>query len=207
MKNVRRMLLPAAVAIWAVGVAAGFRAFHAYGNAPGTAGPAPALAPDETRAEADDRRPRLIAFAHPRCPCTGATLAELAALLDLDRSGVAAEVRFVRPAGVPEGWERTPLWRTASAIPGVAVSCDDGGVLARRFGAEHRATSSSPTPTAGSCSPAASPARGGTGDNPGRRAVLALLAGVPAPPRTPVFGCPLFAPDECRGKESDPCRP
>jgi hypothetical protein len=51
------------------------------------------------------------------------------------RGRVAGRVLFVRPAGLPEGWEQTDTWRTAQAIPGVTVAVDPDGVEAARFGA------------------------------------------------------------------------
>jgi hypothetical protein len=48
--------------------------------------------------------------------------------------------------------------------------------------------------------------RGHEGESAGRRTICALLAGeVVADPKTPVFGCPLFAREQCDGSDKS-CR-
>lgn len=138
--------------------------------------------------------PTLLVFAHPRCPCSRATLGELAVLMAQAHGRVHAQVWFYRPEGLAAGWEKTDLWDTAAAIPGVSVACDVGGAEARRF----HATVSGQTLLYGAdgrCrfSGGITAARGHSGDNGGRGAVLALLHDA-AMKRvaTPVFGCALF---------------
>jgi len=79
-------------------------------------------------------------MAHPHCPCTRATLGELAVLMARVQKRVNAVVVFVVPNGVPEKWEETDLWRNAAQIPGVRVLKDVGGkeaaVLARSLPAK-----------------------------------------------------------------------
>jgi hypothetical protein len=105
------------------------------------------------------------------------------------------------PEGVPGGWERTDLWKTAAAIPSVRVVRDAGGAEAVRFGAL----------TSGECVLFAADgrrlfhggitaARGHEGDNAGQDRLMDLLragtAAVEMPSvsgaaSTPVYGCPL----------------
>jgi len=118
---------------------------------------------------------------------------------------VTAYVLFVKPQGFAVEWEKTDLWSSAAAIPGVLVVRDDEGVEALHFRA---ATSGQVTlyDRAGRLlfSGGITSARGHAGDNAGRAAIVSLLntdeAGLG---ETPVFGCPLFAGgDECQfGKE------
>jgi hypothetical protein len=101
---------------------------------------------------------------------------------------------FVRPSGFAQDWERTDLWTSAAMIPGVAVSADNEGVEGRRFASQ----------TSGQVmlygadgyllfSGGVTAARGHSGDNTGRDAIVALLTGNgSAVEQTPVFGCPLF---------------
>ena len=42
-------------------------------------------------------------------------------------------VVFFKPSGTAEDWEQTDLWKSAAAIPGVAVSIDVDGAEAQRF--------------------------------------------------------------------------
>jgi hypothetical protein len=208
MKNVRRLHLPLAVTLWLTVTLTGFWRFYAYSNAPGRTGPAPASVPYKTLDQPRKCCSRLILFAHPRCPCTRATLAELAGLLEINRNAVAAEVWFIRPKGMPMGWEQTSLWRAAAAIPGASVHCDEEGAVARRLGAETSGQVILYDPDGQLLfSGGITRARGQSGDSAGGRAILTMLSGKAAPSETPVFGCPLFAPGACCGKEEDPCRP
>ena len=79
-------------------------------------------------------RATLVMLAHPRCPCTRASVEELARLMARCQGRVAATVLFVKPAGVPDGWEKGGLWRATAALPGVRVLTDEDGILARRLG-------------------------------------------------------------------------
>lgn len=137
-------------------------------------------------------RPRLLLFLHPKCPCSAATLSELAEILAEHRGALDVEVIFVRPAETAAGWEQTSLWTAAAQLPGVQVRSDDGGVLAKQFGA---ATSGHVVLYGAGgqllFSGGITPARGVAGDNFGRRAVAAALKGQPADQSAPVFGCPL----------------
>src|SRR5262249_9742777 len=131
-----RPLLLLALACWLSAVGAGAAWLLDYRDDPGRPAGAPA---DWPAGSALERRPgafTLLFFAHPRCPCTRASLEELAWLLTRSRGKVDARVLFVLPPGAPPGWERSHLWRRASAIPGLAVACDPSGREARRFGVE-----------------------------------------------------------------------
>lgn len=132
---------------------------------------------------------------HPRCPCSRATLRELALIMTRGRGRCAAYVVFANPEGDAE-WAATDLWDQAAAIPGVRLIRDDGDVEARRFGAE----------TSGQAflygadgrllfRGGITPGRGHSGDNLGRTAILSLLDGGHAErDETPVFGCHLRGP-------------
>jgi len=94
---------------------------------------------------------------------------------------------------VPADWEQTDLWRRAASIPGVSLTRDDDGVEAQRFDA---ATSGQTVVYDGDdrllFSGGITAARGHEGDNPGRTAILSLLASAGGEQRsTPVFGCSL----------------
>jgi len=104
----------------------------------------------------------------------------------------------VKPAGLPEDWEQTDLWRRAAVIPGVDLTRDDDGAEARRFGA---ATSGQTVVYDGDghllFSGGITAARGHEGDNAGRSAIVSLLASRGAEPTsTPVFGCSLLGTQE-----------
>jgi len=132
-------------------------------------------------------------LAHPKCPCTRASLAELAALMSDTRAEMTAWVLFVRPHDVPRGWEESDTWRSAAAIPGVAVATDDDGLEARRFGA----TVSGHTVVYDSAGHllfqgGITNARGHAGGSVGRDRILSLVTRASADKRdSPTFGCEL----------------
>ena len=68
-------------AAWLALAGAGSWAMMRYENAPGAAGRPPREWPGASRLERGVDQPTLVLVAHPHCPCTRATLGELAILL------------------------------------------------------------------------------------------------------------------------------
>src|SRR5581483_10906932 len=94
----------APVLAWAGAVLGGFWLLLDYQATPGAMGPAPAHWPADSRLERPAGTYHLVLFAHPRCPCTRATLAELARVMARCDGRLSAEVRFYRPAAA---WAET----------------------------------------------------------------------------------------------------
>src|SRR5437764_11181712 len=110
-----------AFAAWLGTVSVGGLVLMRYEVTPGATGPAPDRWPADSRLPRAADRPTVLLFAHPRCPCTRASLGEFAAALADSTTPPAACVVFVRPPGCPDGWERGDLWDAAAALPGVTV--------------------------------------------------------------------------------------
>lgn len=184
--------------LWLGGVVTGLAFLAGYDNRPGTAASSQARWPADSRITLDSTRPTLVMLAHPRCTCTRASVAELAELMARAQEQPRAYVVFLKPGGFPGEWERTDLWRSASRIPGVTVLRDDEGVEARRFGAETSGSTFLYDPSGRLLfSGGTTGSRGHTGDNAGRATLLALLNHEEAHRTgTPVFGCPLFSPQD-----------
>jgi hypothetical protein len=166
-----------------------------YENTSGSSGGAPEMWPAEAQIARDHNRDTLIMFAHPKCPCTRASMEDLNRLLAQSGGRVAAHVLFFKPGDLPADWARTDLWRTAAAIPGVSVQDDLNGALARRFGAE---TSGYVLlyDAAGRLlfRGGITGGRGHAGDNAGMSAVISLVRGESVGQvRTPVYGCSLLS--------------
>jgi len=137
--------------------------------------------------------PTLIMVVHPQCPCTRASLTELARVLARCPGKVRTIVLFAIPPDMPAGQKESDLWSLAAAIPGVEIRRDSGCIVARRLGAE----------TSGQCflfdisgrkqfSGGITAGRAHEGDNEGSDAIVALLhKEVPQTTHTAVFGCPL----------------
>jgi hypothetical protein len=212
LKKTKMMLIASAV-LWVFAVSAGLWIMWGYENLPGTAAAPPARWPAESRIPRVSDGATLIMMAHPHCPCTRASIGELALLMARAQGRVNAYVLLLKPQGMPDDWEKTDLWNSAASIPGVHVVPDDEGIEAERF---HAATSGQTLlyDKDGRLlfSGGITAARGHSGDNAGRNAIVGLLmqseAERPLPPtgqptwgvtETSVFGCPLFDPNsECR---------
>ncbi|MCA1614321.1 MAG: RedB protein [Acidobacteria bacterium] len=200
-----KTMLLATSSLWLLLICTGVGLLWRYERTPGAAAATFNQWPADSRVRLSTDRATLVMLAHPHCPCTRASLGELARLMAQAEGRVTAYVLFVKPSGFPDGWEKTDLLATASAIPGVTVVRDDEGVEAGRS----RAATSGQTmlyDAAGRLlfSGGITRARGHEGDNAGRAAVVSLLTTDEAGPGgTPVFGCPLFAREgECpAGKE------
>jgi len=188
---------------WIALVALGAWLLIDYSLRPGPSGAAPSIWPADSRLPHRRADFELVLAAHPRCPCTRASLAELELIMARSHGRLEATVLFVRPRGFTDDWTRSDLWRRASAIPGVTPAIDPLGEEARRFGAV----------TSGQCavyeangalvfSGGITGARGHAGDNAGRGAILALLANEPnRRATTSVFGCALHGKECNEGEE------
>ena len=177
---------------WAAVVALGVRGLLDYESAPGRVAEVPKAWPTSTVELAPDR-PTLVMLAHPHCPCTRASVSELAELMAKIDGKIVAYVLFSKPADAGEDWNDTGLRRSAAAIPGVTVLSDPDGAEARRFGAE---TSGHTLLFAadGSLlfSGGITQSRGHAGDNAGASAIVSLVHNRVAPRNeTFVFGCAL----------------
>ncbi len=183
-----------AFVLWLAVVAGGTIEMTRYSSSPGGSGQAPTGWPADSQIHFDASRPTLIMFAHPRCPCTRASLGELEVLLAQFPGRINAHVVFLKPPDTITNWEKSDLWRTASSIPDVTVYTDNSGTEARRFHAETSGqTLLYDRSGALQFQGGITLARGHAGDNPGRSAVQDLLRGGRASRvNTPVFGCSLF---------------
>lgn len=187
----------AAMLVWLSLVGFGFHRLLVHQATPGPAGAPLSAWPAASAVQPDSRSWTLVMLAHPRCPCTRASLGELALLMARCQGRLTAHVLFYKPERVAAGWERPDLWRTAAAIPGVRVLPDRDGAEARRFGIltsghtllydrEGRQRFSG----------GITAARGHSGDNAGRDAITTLVNdGRRVVSHTPAFGCPLQRPD------------
>jgi hypothetical protein len=180
--------------VWLTAAAAGGWWLHKYEMVQGSAALTPGQWPLAARINAAHNRPTLVMFAHPRCPCTRASLEELNRLLARCEGKLDTRVLFFEPLNYPPQWTRSSLWESAAAIPGVVVQGDPDGVEARRFGAAtsgfvvlYDATGRLVFHGGITVS------RGHAGDNAGAEAIVCLVNGEAAASRqTPVFGCSLL---------------
>lgn len=162
-------------------------------STPGEDAAAPLVWPAESALERGSK-PTLVLFAHPRCPCTRASLAELELLMGKVGGKVSATVALALPENVGPEWEKSELVEIAAAIPGVRVVFDRQRRESRRFGAR----------TSGQVvyydregrllfAGGITASRGHEGDNAGLNRLISIIEGGRAA-GAPVFGCPLENP-------------
>lgn len=179
---------------WAVVIVCGMRVLYAHQLTAGAPASAPGSWPVESGIIRDPARPTLVMLAHPRCPCTRASIGELAILMNRLKGRVSARVLFVELASAEGQWEASGLVKSAARIPGVSAIVDEGGREAEWFGAR----------TSGQVllygvggdlqfAGGITPGRAHMGDNTGFDRIVSLVSrGVSDQPWSSVFGCPLF---------------
>jgi hypothetical protein len=139
-------------------------------------------------------------FAHPRCPCTRASVEELNRLLAQSNGRIDAHVLFFRPPNYPADWSHTELRRTVESIPGITVQDDINDALARKFGAETSGYVLLYNPEGQLLFRGGiTGSRGHAGDNAGESAIISLALGKgTAITQTPVYGCSLLIESNCQ---------
>jgi hypothetical protein len=179
-------------AAWIAAIACGSRMMLKYESTPGAVGVVSHLWPSASTIHRPAGRPTLVMLAHPRCPCTRASVGELAQIMAESGGKVSAYVLFIKPSGAGADWDQTDLCRSAAQIPGVSVVSDDG-TEARRFGAETSGHTFLFDPEGQLLfSGGITASRGHAGGNAGESAVLAAIKDPSRKPvRTMVFGCSL----------------
>lgn len=194
-----------AAAVWIVACVAGAGVMMRYANTPGTTGELAAKWPAATKLSRNANGNTLLLFAHPRCPCTKATMGETREVLAA--RGASLTVVFFEPEGADAEWKQTSLVHAVNDIDGAMVARDPDGVEARRFGVE----------TSGHVllfnqsgnllfSGGITKARGERGENAAREIFSGQLQSPdPTIKTAPVFGCGLFAPGNCPSESSSCC--
>jgi hypothetical protein len=198
-----RPLLTLLMLLWSGVVGAGYFALSKYASAPGRAGESPGQWPEASSLARSGRGFTLLMFAHPKCPCTRASIGELARILAECQDRLQAYVLFYKPRATGPEWERTDLWHAAEMIPGVRAVADVDLREARRFGAE---TSGDVLvyDAAGQLRfhGGITAARGHSGDSLGHSAIVTLArTGQSDLEGTPVLGCLLSEQTEGPNRE------
>lgn len=164
-----------------------------YASTPGAAPHEASDWPASSQLELASDRATLVMFAHPKCACTRASLAELARLMARLGSRVRAYVVFMRPTGVDDDWTHTDLVERARAIDGVIAIADTENGESERFGAMTSGTTMLYTAD-GSLrfSGGVTAARGHEGASVGQQRILDIIeSGHTDRQDAAVFGCAL----------------
>ena len=182
------------VALWLLCVACGIASFDRYTLLPGSPAFASEQRPQAIGPSHTSGCDELLMVVHPNCPCSRASMSELAALAASCEKPLSIRILFVEPPGLVEDVETTELWHSAQHIPGAALIRDTNGALSHALGAT----------TSGQVylydrggtlrfSGGITDSRGHAGNNLGRSAIEAILHDQsPGTICTPVFGCALW---------------
>jgi hypothetical protein len=181
---------------WLALIAGGYAWLLRYSFASGKTSVAPRTIPVDLNLPSHLAQPQILLALHPRCPCSRATVNELAKILSRVPSASDVTVLMYKPPDEPDSWLEGVLLDACRRMH-CQVRPDPGGRMAASLGSL----------TSGSvvlydadgklryqggitCS------RGHEGDNPGERAIIEILQGRRDSHRSmPVFGCPIQQPD------------
>lgn len=182
------------IAAWVTLMLTGILVLESYSGSAGLSGESEEEWPGECEMARAVDCSTLLMFIHPRCPCSRASIRELARIHALTIDRVDMRVVFFQPSTEIDDWSNTDLVRAAAQIPGVTVVRDTDASLASEFsintsghvllyGETGRLLFSGGV-TAG---------RGHEGDNPGEDTVVSLIRkNRQFPGSSPVFGCPIM---------------
>jgi hypothetical protein len=199
----RRRKILALITVWAIAVAFGLHALMTYKGKAGAAGQTPDIWPSNELMAAPSKKPLLVMFAHPRCPCTKASLGELELLVARAPDKFEAAVLFYEPEKGSGAWSNTASIDIARNIPGVRVLLDKEGQVAKRFAAETSGQTALYSAKGKLLfSGGITGSRGHLGENQGFDAILQLVSHPsPLPQKTTkVFGCGLF--EQCMTRQT-----
>jgi hypothetical protein len=183
-----------AVAVWLGAVIGGTALVWRYKQTPGEHGSTPTTWPSSTLVALSPTKPTLVLLAHPRCPCTRASLSELRTLVSALHGRADVHVVFVQPEGTDDSFMQSDVFESAKSIDGVDVRIDKGGHDVTRFGALVSGHTVLYGPKGNLLfSGGITSARAHEGDNAGVDAIVAIVTrGASTGKETPVYGCELF---------------
>ena len=191
------VVVVAAWLIWAGAVALGARSLLNYETKPAPPGAPTAQWPSNARIPRPGRGFSLVMFAHPQCPCTRASLAELESVVAQVPEDLTVSVVFSKPGADAAEVRTSDLWKRAASLPGVRVIHDERGEEMERFGAVTSGQTMLYDPQGALVfSGGMTAARGHVGANYGVDTVVSIVLGRARDgARAPVFGCSLRNPD------------
>lgn len=204
-RNRSAFLQSGAMAVWVIAVGFASYAMLNYDFTPGTASSAPSSWPESSALSRKPGQPTLLMFAHPRCPCTTASLQELKQVLAKSNGPVDCQIVFLMPDNATEKWRDSANVRAARAFKKAQVITDEGNEP-RRFAVT----------TSGhvllfdeqghlTFSGGITGSRGHAGPNSGADMLLqSINQHRTAGHESPTFGCPLFH-DNLNCRESKKC--
>jgi hypothetical protein len=182
---------------WLLAIGYGMYLVINHANKPAQPAIVSALWPTTSKLVLAKDRPTVVLFAHPKCPCTRATIGELALLATQTQNKAKMYVLFTKPMNLPDEWQQTDIWDSAKLISGVEVISDPEGEEATFFQAFTSGQTLVYNPQGKLLfSGGITSARGHSGDNVGRSTITNIINNNNVTiQNTPVFGCTLCLPN------------
>lgn len=192
-KAVRKKWVHISLAAWIIACAAVLWPLWTYANRAGAQGYLPAgwTPPPEFDPPVD--RAMLLMFAHPKCPCTRATMSALERLQCDEPGTFATRVVFYEPIDADPSWRQTDLWARAGRLVDARTIADPGGSITASAGAViSGCTALIDQDGALLFWGGITPSRGHEGESVGLTALRSILRGhEPGCHRSPVYGCEI----------------
>ena len=182
--------------LWACAVLACFAALERHANQRGTVSPLGATWPVGSVLKPGSDKATALIFAHPKCPCTQASIQEFQRIEARHVGAFDTVVLFTVPASDHEDWRSTRLVQQARNLRSAHIFFDPGGREASLFNAAVSGQVLLFAPDGHLLySGGVTPARGHEGDNAGQAAFERALTHLDDPAVSfPVFGCGLINP-------------
>lgn len=189
------------IILWAAGVwmalsVIGLAGISMYEHTQGQAAKAPAAWPHNLSLPRGSQY-TLVMSIHPQCPCTRATLQELAIAITRCPT-LHTDLLFIKPRGAHDYWVKSDLWATAASFPRTQLFTDDDGKMSSILGARTSGHAFLYDPSGRLVySGGITESRGHAGDNAGLSAIVSLANNAKRSDQNlgtaKVFGCSLFA--------------
>jgi len=181
-----------ALLLWLGLIVGGYAWLLRYSFAAGKASASPHTIPSSVASQPPSARPQLFLALHPRCPCSRATLSELAKILSRAPKACDVTVLMYKPAAEPDRWMEGALFDKCRQMS-CRVRPDPDGRLAGSLGS---LTSGGVVLYDGKgrlrYQGGITASRAHEGDNAGKQAVIEILRGQRDSQKSmPVFGCPI----------------
>lgn len=120
-------------ALWGSALMTGLAGMSRFSLTPGSSGKIPANWPEQSSLSRQSGVPTILLFAHPRCPCTTASLEQLKPILAKAQVAFRCYVVFLNPPEADRRWRSNTIVDIATTIPSVEIVFDSGGE-SQRFG-------------------------------------------------------------------------
>lgn len=129
-----RFSIAVACTLWASLLGLGLYFLMNYETTPGKPGIPPKDFPRDTKLKLSSDKDTLVMFVHPQCPCTKASLEQLAPLSL--KNNLEIKIVHFKPSIKPDGWSEKWQLGDWTKNPSVQIIEDIDGAEARRFNAK-----------------------------------------------------------------------